>query len=644
MAEDSEAGRGPDRSGPEAAHIAMNAASRGAADAYLAKNSHLIDLQIADMEREDRLRHWSLRVRHISDVMKLGFELAVAFIVIAIAFFIGAAIWSAHQANGVVIESFSVPPDMAARGLTGEVVATQLQDRLAALQTATFSYRAPSSYANNWGDDIKVQIPDTGVSIGELNRYLRGWLGSETHITGEVWRTTNGGIAVTARAGASSSPVFTGKEADLDSLIQKAAESVYRDTQPYRFAIYLTGRGRMVEARAVLQHLIHTGSRDERAWAHLGYANVIVGATGDSETEIQEYERAVTEQPGLVLAYNDLANAQANLGHDEAALAALKAALALGAGKGEAALNPYYAQTLVLENQSFFAAARGDNRAALDFDHQIESINDFNSWEPSFDSDLTLCGALHDAACLRETWAHMVAVGASKPNVSVELNRMASSAVAQAHLEDWRGADASFGVVVANMTKLGPAAIPLAKRDAAPLEAVIDAHLGRLAQARALIGTTPLDCETCLFDRGLVDEVARNRGGAAYWFARADAYAPSFPFVDTEWGRMLLSRGDANGAIAKFQIANQRSPHFADPLEGWGEALMAKNRSDSALAKFEEADKDAPNWGRLHLKWGEALWWSGDKEGARKQFATAAGLDLTPSEKSELTRMRAAHG
>jgi Flp pilus assembly protein TadD len=71
----------------------------------------------------------------------------------------------------------------------------------------------------------------------------------------------------------------------------------------------------------------------------------------------------------------------------------------------------------------------------------------------------------------------------------------------------------------------------------------------------------------------------------------------------------------------------------------WGEALIVKNRSDLALTKFEEANKYAPKWGRLHLKWGEALWWSGDKNSARKQFAIAAGLDLTPSEKSERTRV-----
>ena len=120
--------------------------------------------------------------------------------------------------------------------------------------------------------------------------------------------------------------------------------------------------------------------------------------------------------------------------------------------------------------------------------------------------------------------------------------------------------------------------------------------------------------------------------------------APSIPFAYTDWGAMLLRKGDYARAIAKFMLANQKGPHFADPLEMWGEALVRENRSDLALAKFTEAAKYAPNWGRLHLKWGEALLWSGKGEDAQKQFAIAATLDLTPPEISELARMRGMHG
>ena len=104
----------------------------------------------------------------------------------------------------------------------------------------------------------------------------------------------------------------------------------------------------------------------------------------------------------------------------------------------------------------------------------------------------------------------------------------------------------------------------------------------------------------------------------------------------------MLAKGDPDGAIAKFTLANRKGPHFADPLEMWGEALIYMNRSDLALAKFEEAEKYAPNWGRLHLKWGEALFYAGKREEAKKQFSIAAHLDLSESDKVQLSRVSTA--
>ncbi|MEJ0043094.1 MAG: hypothetical protein WDM81_13190 [Rhizomicrobium sp.] len=52
--------------------------------------------------------------------MKLAFEFVVALIVVAIGTALAAAVWNAAHDNGLVIEAFSVPPDLANRGLTGE--------------------------------------------------------------------------------------------------------------------------------------------------------------------------------------------------------------------------------------------------------------------------------------------------------------------------------------------------------------------------------------------------------------------------------------------------------------------------------------------------------------------------------------------
>jgi tetratricopeptide (TPR) repeat protein len=173
-----------------------------------------------------------------------------------------------------------------------------------------------------------------------------------------------------------------------------------------------------------------------------------------------------------------------------------------------------------------------------------------------------------------------------------------------------------------------------------PWLAYSEAQAGRLHAGQLLVAMTPLDCNLCLRMRGRIAELAGDRLLAAGWYAKADTDAPSYPFALTDWGTMLLHRGDPEGAIGKFREANRRVPHFADALELWGEALVAENRSDLASAKFAEAVHYAPNWGRLHLQWGEALLWLGRRDEARAQFAIAAGLDLAPSDRATLIRLR----
>jgi tetratricopeptide (TPR) repeat protein len=177
-----------------------------------------------------------------------------------------------------------------------------------------------------------------------------------------------------------------------------------------------------------------------------------------------------------------------------------------------------------------------------------------------------------------------------------------------------------------------------------PMLAVLYAHIGDWAKADGMLKTLPDDCDICARAHGKVETIHRNWNIAARWFALVSARSPDIPFADSDWGAMLLTKGDLDGAIAKFESANRKGTHFADPLEMWGEALIAKDRSDLALAKFTEADRYAPNWGRLHLKWGEALYWSGDRVGAGQQLAIATQLALTPAEKAELARDKMLHG
>src|SRR5665213_1289850 len=76
------------------------------AAAYLEEQTRLARLQANDLLREGKLRHWSLIVHHIGDVLKLTFEMTVASVALVIVVAIGSAFWSATHDNGLVIEAF----------------------------------------------------------------------------------------------------------------------------------------------------------------------------------------------------------------------------------------------------------------------------------------------------------------------------------------------------------------------------------------------------------------------------------------------------------------------------------------------------------------------------------------------------------
>jgi tetratricopeptide (TPR) repeat protein len=625
--------------------IALSGASRARADGYLEVQTRLARLQSQNLVELNAFELSHLKWRRFNDQMR-GFLQVLAFIVAAsIVAGLGIVVWNAAHEDGLVIEAFSVPPDMVSRGLTGQAVAAQLQDRLSAMQAATQSGRPSQSYSNNWGNDIKVEIPDTGVSVGEFYRMLVATLGHESHITGEVWRGAKG-LSVTAHVGGGGGTTVTGAEADFDALMQKAAEAVYLRTQPYRYAAFLgtTEHPQLVRERAILNDLAVNGSPEDRVWSHVGLG-VDDGLDGDVDGALAEFHRAVALDPDLALPWLDLQSTESRLSHEEAELAYLPTAIRLLQENGDDQTNRPARVVYVPYLKGELASRFGDFAEALARHREATTKPDANHVvESALVASALDLARLHDGVAARRARADLPSNPAGV---------RAFGAIRRIHMSYWLGEYAMLAArhgemekaLVADLVTIGNGERSvriILSRQIWPFVAMAMAKSGDAKGAHALIDRTPTDCDTCLRARGVVDAADGNWRGADYWFARAVAHSPSVPFGDTDWGAMLLVKGDLDGAIAKFASANKKGPHFADPLEMWGEALIAKNRSDLALARFEEASKYDPNWGRLHLKWGEALFYAGKREDARKQFADASGLDLTVSEKSELAKV--SHG
>ncbi|HKD48754.1 MAG TPA: hypothetical protein VKB67_13795 [Rhizomicrobium sp.] len=632
-----EAGEASSGVDPAAIALAFAGASRSKADAFLDDQRALIADQrhhLHEQLRQLRLGIWQMRLGVL-------LRIATAFIGVIIAAALAWLVWNTSSSNNLVIDSFAVPPDLAARGLSGPVVAAKLSDKLAMMQAETSTVRPPKSYANGFAETLKLEIPETGVSLSELDRFLREKLGHDLHIGGEMVQTDQG-VALTARVGNNGSATVAGAEAEVDALLQKLAERVYRITQPFRFSSWLRTQGRIEDGIVTLKALATNGPNVERAWAYNAWANDASQYQSDSADQ-PLLRRGFTLDPNNYSILTNIAGAEYRFGRWEDSQRDYSATLAALLAHGRDYTLPETMAGLEQDFRAIILMHRGALLEAVDQARTaiVEDAGHKGQF-PIF--SVRLAGylvALHELGASRAALAEFRAgANYSNPGFSAIAALHARLMIAlEAH--DWPGvmaAERALPQLLANYP--GMAADKPVMID--PVVALALAHMGQFAAAESRLKPMPADCYPCLRARAQVAQMQGQDARVDWWFSRAVAAGPSLPYAESEWGRALLDRGKPDEAIEKFKLSNKKGPHFADPLEGWGEALMAKNQSHLALAKFEEANKYAPNWGRLHLKWGKALFYAGNKAEAQKQFVRAAQLDLTPSEKAEIAAMN--HG
>ena len=471
---------------------------------------------------------------------------------------------------------------------------------------------AASSFQNNWGSEIKIEIPETGLTFGELDKLLRDKLGHASHVSGEVVRTA-AGISLTARLGDAPPQTFEGPQSAIDAIAQQAAEAIYRSSQPYRFSQYLEQHGRVPEAFAVIADLAANGPQSERGWAYSQWATLDVNDHGDLPAARTHGLQALAESAGaMVEAEIVMVAVEVWSGHDEQALGYSKD-LAVKSQIRAPEQTKAFVDANRLIATAWLDSLVGNSRRSADTYLAVEK-------QPGYPSIQKLAPALvatgyaldHDLAAARAAIALKSPVDDTPFLEDDALDAFSAAPVywIAAEAGNWPAALASARAMDAWVDANKPARPLLGLMQPVwihPLEALAMARAGDLAGAQALIATTPADCYLCLRVRGQIAAQGKDWATAQRWFAEAVRQAPSLPFAYADWGRVKLAMGDADGAIAKFELAHLKSPNFADPLELWGEALLRKGDFAGAAAKFAEADEYAPHWARNHQMWRRAL-------------------------------------
>jgi tetratricopeptide (TPR) repeat protein len=617
---------------------ALDEARAGAAlapdvKAFFDAQTRLTNVQREHMTVQFKLEHKGKLLDNWSKRLKLLLQSMTVAVGLAIAGLVAVMVWQAARSHALIVEPFHAPPDMASNGVDGTVIASGVLDKLEGMRAeAAVAARATVGYTAEASREVNIEIPETGMSIGELRRGLQEWLGHDRHISGSLVHDGEQlALAVRTEQGAK---VFKGTQGSLDGLEQQAAEEIFRQSQPLAYANYLIRADRRDDAVMLLRTLTTAGSRDDRAWALVTLGRALRGT--DVAAARTAYTEAAELNPRLWLVWEDLADLESFFEHDdETAIADRRRALAatdFGGGDPDRVRDGRLFDAVALDEvEGDYAASvkplikEADTAADPD---TIYHTRYYVAYETAY---------LHDVEQSR-LWTQraMDAAGAVRFSLGPARTMAYLRAWQAADVEDWAGATAAMAQGNAGLSGPGD-------EYWFSLQAMWLAKAGQVAQAQAIVQPMTDHCYFCLLARATVAEASGDRKAADGFFQQALGYAPSSVRGINYWARAKLARGDVAGAIALFQQANVKGPHFADALEGWGEALMRQGDPSAASAKFRAAADYAPNWGGNRLRWGEARDRLGKRDQADAQYALAAKLALSADERAALAKDRKAH-
>jgi Tetratricopeptide repeat len=559
---------------------------------FLDKQAQILDTQNEHLKAEHaaRLHFLQGQAREV-DIRRLGLRLRVGFqlflVLVATAIALGGAVMvrDAVTSRRVVVEPFHAPPSMAARGIDGAVVAAGLLDNLSHLQDATRSSSAARSLSGAWTGNIKLDVPDTGISLGEISRLLRERFGHDVHIEGDLVETTAGGLALTVRGNGVPAMTFEGSATELGQITGKAAEYVYSKSQPARWATHLTNVGRNEEAIAFSRTAMTGVDPAERPWLLNAWAIGLQSSGGSVREGLSLFRAAVRLQPDYWVAHNNIQNSLMTLGDEEGSWKSCEEMRVAAGGRPGKAPEAFYTNcdTLTWNLLPWLDATIADSEANGGLGTASQTAGPTTA---------DIYARLHDP----ESAELALKTSAEDPNdpsgaamIHNVRGRMAAEAgdlaTALAEIE-------AYSIAYSN---------PAVSTNNAGYHcwiAPIEEAAGHPDKADAFLKTagTYVDCYRFRAD------ILEGRGdwpGAQKAYAEAVALAPDLPAAYFSWGVALLKHGDLAGAKTKLMDANKRGPHWADPLKVWGDVLAREGHTKEALAKYDEALKYAPNWKEL---------------------------------------------
>jgi tetratricopeptide (TPR) repeat protein len=575
---------------PTAAALAAGAARNDpelarAASAYFRKQSHLVEIQTEHLHEQRVVNLQLLKLKRWGERLRVGLQVFIILAATVIGIGVVMLVRDAATSRRVVLEPFHAPPGLAARGIDGTTIASGLLDQLSRLQEATRSSSAARDLTGAWTGTIKLDVPEAGISVGELSRLLKDRFGHDVHIDGDLVETPAGGLELTVRGNGVPPRTFSASGVDLPKLTVDAAEYVYSMSQPVRWATFLNNSGRYGEAITFCRTAIPSVATEDRSMLLTRWALANDSSGGSTRESLELLRAAIKLQPNDWIARANITNDLMIVDDEEGAWRAGEDMRAAAGGRPGKAPDVYYQNWdyLTWNLPAWLEETRADADANAGMGTGQSSAG------PTL---ADIYARLHDSE------AAELALKTTKDAVG-DLTIAAMTHFVQGRLAAEAG-DASaaasemeaFGIAYANPAE--STNNPGYNCWIAPAEE----QAGHPDKADEVLRTGGAFVD-CYRFRADILSARGDWSGAQKAYAQAVALAPDLPAAYYSWGVALAMHGDLAGAEAKLADANKRGPHWADPLKVWGDLLSKQGKTKDALAKYDQALKYAPNWQQL---------------------------------------------
>ena len=582
---------------PFAAAIAANLSSHDPqvateTAAFLREQTELLRAQKKNIDAEYEFFETEWGPRLLALRLRTGFQIFFALFATVIGIGLAIVIYAAVRSRGVVIDPFEAPPALAAKGLSGKVLAAGLLDVLTRIQAATRSTAEGRALSNGWTKEIAIEVPETGISIEQLERMIKTRFGHDQHIQGDLVLTEQGSLALTVRGTRILPKTFTDEARNLDKILTAAGEYIYSQSQPGLWAAYLATNDRFDEAIHFAQGAYASADPNERPYLLNAWATSITtkGGEGAMAEALPLFREAVRLKPDFWVGYVNIMASIGGLGDEEGMVRVGEQMMKVAGGRPGRAPEMSYGN---YDQEVWDLPAEHAETVA-----DMESHGGIGTTGSAGGAENLVVGQfdvqMHDveAAALR-----LKTTPVDEKNVPDVGAAAMDRALLAEEIGDLKAAAQrwdTFVVAYANpsVSTLNPPYICYA--------AVTYEKTGQAAKADAALNAVGnLTLVDCYRFRGDVLDLRGDWSGAQAWYAKAVKLGPSIPSGSYSWGVALAKHGELDAAAAKLQDANQKGPHWADPLKAWGDVLAKQGYTKEALAKYDAALKYAPNWKQL---------------------------------------------